>query len=62
MTRSEFRRAVSQATGESLSTIKHRGFSPLTFDLPNDDDGNDHEPVALDWDTRQPMKVERLAA
>lgn len=62
MTKSEFRRAVAQATGESLSTIKRRGFSPLSFDLPNDDDGGDHEPVAIDWDTRQPVTVDRLAA
>jgi hypothetical protein len=61
MKKSEFRRAVAQATGESMSTIKQRGFSPLSFDLP-DDDGNDHEPVAIDWDTRQPVSVDRLAA
>jgi hypothetical protein len=61
MTKSEFRRAVARATGESLSTIKNRGFSPLSFELPHDD-GDDHEPVALDWDTRQPMAVDRLAA
>lgn len=61
MTKSEFRRAVAQATGESLSTIKQRGFSPLSFDPP-EPDGDDHEPAALDWDTRQPIKVDRLAA
>jgi len=61
MTKSEFRRAVAHATGESMSTIKRRGFSPLSFDLP-DQDGDDHEPVALDWDTRQPARVDRLAA
>lgn len=61
MKKSEFRRAVAQATGESMSTIKQRGFSPLSFDLP-DQDGDDQGPVAFDWDTQQPMKVDRLAA
>ncbi len=60
MKKSDFRRAVAHATGESLSTIKQRGFSPLSFDLP--DDRDDHEPVALDWDTRQPATIDRLAA
>lgn len=60
MKKSELCRAVAQATGESLSTIKHRGFGPLTFDLPDDDDKR--EPVTLDWDTRQPVSVDRLAA
>ncbi len=61
MKKSDFRRAVAQATGESLWTIKNRGFGPLSFDLP-DDDGNDRDPIALDWDTRQPIAVNRLAA
>lgn len=61
MTQSEFQRAVARATGESAETIKRRGFSPLSFDPPDDDD-DDQQPNVLDWDTRQPVPLDRLAA
>ena len=61
MARAEFQRAVARATGESAKTIKRRGFSPLSFDLPDDDD-DDLQPAVLDWDTRQPVPLDRLAA
>ncbi len=34
MTTHQFQRALAAATGESLRTIRSRGFSPLALDVP----------------------------
>jgi hypothetical protein len=47
MTQRQLDRAVARATGESLSTIRHMGFTTLEA---LDDDG-DREPLVLDWDS-----------
>jgi hypothetical protein len=46
MTQSQFDRAVAQATGEEVSTIRRMGFSPLGS-LPDEDN---RQPLVLDWD------------
>jgi hypothetical protein len=46
MTQRQFDSAVARATGESLSTIRHRGFSPLGSTTLEDD----REPLVMDWD------------
>ena len=46
MTQADLNRAVAEATGETISEIKHRGFQPLDLDpdLP------DPEDLIIDWD------------
>jgi len=45
MTQNELNRAVACATGESVSEISSRGFSPL----PADPYDSDLEPIDWDW-------------
>jgi hypothetical protein len=42
MTRSEFEQEVASATGESLKTVRSRGFSLV--------EPPDLEPLTIDWD------------
>ena len=48
MLQSQLDRAVAEATGESLDTIAHLGFVPLT-DAPFESD-SEREPLVVDWD------------
>ena len=48
MTRSEFEREVVSATGESLDTVRSRGFSLM--EIP------DLEPLVIDWDEIYPTE------
>jgi hypothetical protein len=46
MTQTQLNRAVSRATGESLSTICRRGFVPLTVGPVE----IERRPLVVDWD------------
>lgn len=51
MTQTEVDRAVSHVTGESMETIKRRGFSILPFPGDYPDEEPDALPVQIvDWD------------
>ena len=64
MTQRQLERELADATGESLDTIRHRGFSLV--------EAPDLEPLTIDWDEIYPIdrvryvprrvKRERLAA
>lgn len=62
MTQAELNQAVAEATGESVHTIRRRGFSvvsPLTVFQPDDTD--DYElPNVVDWDALE--RQQRLYA
>jgi hypothetical protein len=47
MSQQEFDRRVAAATGEALSTIRRRGFGPLSFGPVGDEC---REPLVLDWE------------
>jgi DNA-binding winged helix-turn-helix (wHTH) protein len=52
MTQAELNQAVADATGESVSTIRRRGFSvvtPLQIFDPDEDDSHIY-PNLVDWD------------
>jgi hypothetical protein len=51
MTQSELNRAVARATGESLATIAHLGFVPLTSGPV------EREPLVVDWDELDSQRV-----
>ena len=53
MTQHEFERQIVDATGESLATIRSRGFSLV--EVP------DLEPLTIDWDVLQQVEQPRLA-
>ena len=53
MTQHELERELASATGESLSTIRSRGFSLV--EVP------DLEPLTIDWDAVQQVEQPRLA-
>ena len=46
MTQTDLNRAVAAVTGESLSTIRRRGFGPL-MDISLE---AEREPLTVDWD------------
>jgi hypothetical protein len=50
MTQAELERELSHATGESLATIRHRGFQLVESPTP--------EPLTVDWDE---LDAERVA-
>lgn len=51
MTQSELNEAVADATGESLRTIRRRGFSVFTpLQAFNPDQDDDALPSVVDWD------------
>jgi len=51
MTRRQLNRAVARATGESRSTIIHRGFSIEELEKPDlDTDTSWLRPQIVDWD------------
>ena len=53
MTQAELEHAVAHATGESLSTIRRRGFSVFTpLQVFNPDQNDDFAlPSVVDWDS-----------
>jgi hypothetical protein len=56
MTQSQLDRAVARATGESLSTIRHRGFTVVempTTELPDDPAA----PQVVDWDALEAART-----
>jgi len=59
MSQVEIDRAVSEATGESLSTIRRHGFSlvtPLSLFDPNES-----QPQVVDWDQMESDRFARAA-
>jgi hypothetical protein len=53
---------VARATGESLRTIRRRGFSIIDFSETQFDTEPDDTPaMVLDWDSYQPMPLARAA-
>lgn len=52
MTQSELNQAVAAATGESVQTIRHRGFSVVTpLSVYQPDEADDYQlPNVVDWD------------
>ncbi|MEZ6044289.1 MAG: hypothetical protein R3C11_01615 [Planctomycetaceae bacterium] len=51
MKNSELIQEIARRTGESESTISHRGFNLLSDELPNEDD--ERAPLMVDWDLVQ---------
>jgi hypothetical protein len=51
MTQRELNREVAQATGESVATIDHLGFVPLTHSPI------EREPLTVDWDEVDEQRV-----
>ena len=49
MTQTEMERELARATGESLSTIRHRGFSIV--------EPPELEPLVIDWDSLDDKRV-----
>lgn len=59
MTQKDVDHAVSRATGESLDTVRRRGFSIVEVYDDDDPDNDGGEVVALrivDWDHREAMQ------
>ena len=46
-----FDAAIARRTGDELHTIRSRGFQPVTFDQPDDQD--DPEAYCVDWDAAE---------
>jgi hypothetical protein len=55
-------REVARATGESLGTIRRRGFSIIDpSEMQFDTEPDDTPAMVLDWDNYQPMPLARAA-
>jgi hypothetical protein len=53
---------VARATGESLGTIRRRGFSIIDpSETQFDTEPDDTPAMVLDWDSYQPMPLARAA-
>ena len=62
MSQDQLDRAVAEATGESLRTIRRRGFSIIDPSVADfDTEPNDLPAQVLDWDSRQPMPLRQAA-
>lgn len=62
MSRTDFERALVSATGESLRTIRRRGFSMLNLQEADfDPEPNDLPAQIVDWDQRQQVAERRAA-
>jgi len=62
MSQDQLDRAVAEATGESLATIRRRGFSIVDPSLADfDTEPNDLPAQILDWDSREPIPLRRAA-
>ena len=53
MTQAELNREVAFATGESMSTVRHMGFVPLT-PFPYE---RDRDPLVVDWDELEQQRA-----
>lgn len=61
MTQAELNQAVAEATGESLGTIRRRGFSVVPLQMGEPEDQDDTAlPGVVDWDSLQ--RQQRRAA
>ena len=56
MTQAELNREVAQVTGETVATIDHLGFVPLT------ESPVEREPLTVDWDALDEQRVAMFAA
>ena len=55
MTQGQLDRAVAQATGESVRTIRHRGFN---IELPVTESHDDPvSPQIIDWDAQDEARI-----
>lgn len=62
MSRTDFERALVSATGESLRTLRRRGFSMLNLQETDfDPEPNDLPAQIVDWDQRQHVAERRAA-
>ena len=62
MTQYELECQLASVTGESLRTIRRRGFSMVDLNLQDfDPEPNDLPAQVLDWDSYQPMPLQRAA-
>ena len=55
MNQADLNREVAQATGETITTIDHLGFVPLTFSP------HEREPLTVDWDDLDEERVAMFA-
>jgi len=53
MTQAELNREIAAATGESMSTVRHLGFVPLT-PVPYE---RDRDPLTVDWDELEQQRA-----
>ncbi|MCB9925573.1 MAG: hypothetical protein H6822_25710 [Planctomycetaceae bacterium] len=53
MTQAELNREVAAATGETMSTVRHMGFVPLTA-VPYE---RDRDPLTVDWDELEQQRA-----
>ena len=53
MTQAELNREIAAATGESMSTVRHMGFVPLT-PVPFE---RDRDPLTVDWDELEQQRA-----
>ena len=56
MTQREFEQQLSKQTGESIQTIRQRGFSPLRESIPIEER---NRPLMVDWDLEDLMRHHR---
>ena len=61
MSQAEIDRAVAEATGESLSTIRRRGFSLFTPHSLFDPDESLAQPQVVDWEQVESDRYARAA-
>jgi len=62
LSQQDLNREVARATGESLSTIRRRGFSIIDpAEQQFDTEPDDLPAMVLDWDSYQPMPLARAA-
>jgi hypothetical protein len=53
MTQAELNREIAAVTGESMSTVRHMGFVPLT-PVPYE---RDRDPLVIDWDELEQQRA-----
>jgi hypothetical protein len=58
MTQREFEQQLSKLTGESMQTIRNRGFSPLQPEIPFEER---NKPLMVDWDAEFQTRFQRGA-
>lgn len=61
MTQAQLNRAVAEATGETVETIRHRGFSIVTPLKIFDPDDEMAQPQLADWDQIETDRYRRAA-